>query len=118
MLELFDFFQQLLLDVFGHETISFWGTFRSRALLSKTDAIRNGKTASAPQRNGSEPFKKEYESEGWGTASLTIIRRFLGAVGVEEALQNQYGSDLIDDLAMTGGGAAGGVQMAVRFGGG
>ncbi len=37
-------------------------------------------------------------------------------MGVEEALQNQHGSDLIDDLAMTGGGAARGMEVAVRFG--
>ena len=86
--------------------------------MSKTSALRKGKGTSAPRRNGIRTLEKEYESEGWGTASLLIIRCFAGAVGVEEALQNQYGSDLIDDLAMTGGGAAGGVQMAVRFGGG
>ena len=56
------------------------------------------------------------------TASLPIIRCWFGAVGralgIEETLQNQYSSDLVDDLAMPGEGAAGGVQMAVRFGGG
>ena len=39
-------------------------------------------------------------------------------MGVEEALQNQHGSHLIDDLAMAGGGAAGGVEMAMGLGGG
>jgi hypothetical protein len=38
--------------------------------------------------------------------------------GVEEALQNQHGSDLVDDLAVGFAGAAGGVEMAVGFGGG
>jgi UPF0755 protein len=37
---------------------------------------------------------------------------------VEKALQNQYGSDLVDDCAVSSAGAAGGVQMAVSFGGG
>lgn len=39
-------------------------------------------------------------------------------MGVEEALQNQHGSDLIDDLAVGGKGAPGGVEMAMGFGGG
>ena len=38
------------------------------------------------------------------------------AVGVEEALQNQHGSHLIDDLAVCGGRAAGSLEMAVGFG--
>jgi hypothetical protein len=37
-------------------------------------------------------------------------------VGVEEALQNQHGSHLIDDLAMAGGGSAGGKEVAMSFG--
>jgi len=37
---------------------------------------------------------------------------------VQKALQNQHGSDLIDDLAMAGEGASGGVEMAVGLGGG
>ena len=49
---------------------------------------------------------------------MRIIRRVAGTVGVEKALQNQHGSNLIDDLAMAGEGAAGGVKMAVGFGGG
>jgi hypothetical protein len=53
-----------------------------------------------------------------GTASLTIIRRVRGAVGIEKALQNQHGSDLVDDLAVAGEGASGSVEMAVGFGGG
>ena len=35
---------------------------------------------------------------------------------IEEALQNQHGSHLIDDLAMAGGGAARGVEVAMGFG--
>lgn len=38
-------------------------------------------------------------------------------MGVEETLQNQDGSDLIDDLPVAGKGAAGGVKMAVGLGG-
>jgi hypothetical protein len=37
-------------------------------------------------------------------------------MGVEETLQNQHGSHLIDDLTMAGRGAAGGLKVAVRFG--
>jgi hypothetical protein len=55
---------------------------------------------------------------GWVTASLLIIRWLAGAVGVKEALQNQHGSDLVDDFAMAGEGSSGGVQVAVGFGGG
>jgi hypothetical protein len=36
-------------------------------------------------------------------------------MGIEKALQNQYGSHLVDDLAMPGERAAGGVQVAVGF---
>ena len=52
MLELFDLFQKLLFDVFGHESLFLLGAIPGRACSSKTDAIRNGKTASAPRRNG------------------------------------------------------------------
>lgn len=38
--------------------------------------------------------------------------------GVEEALQNKDGGHLVDDGAVFGPGASGGVQMAVGFGGG
>jgi hypothetical protein len=37
---------------------------------------------------------------------------------VEEALQYQYGSHLVDDLAMPGKGPSGGVEVAMGFGGG
>mgnify|MGYP001551720941 CR=1 FL=1 len=37
---------------------------------------------------------------------------------VEETLQYQYGSHLIDDLAVSGKGAASGVEVAMGFGGG
>jgi hypothetical protein len=82
--------------------------------LSKTSAIRKGR-ALPPRRNGIRTLEKEYESEGWGTASLLIIRCFAGAVGVEEALQNQHGSHLIDNLTMAGKGASGGVEVTVGF---
>lgn len=49
-------------------------------------------------------------------ASILIIRRQLGAVGVEETLQYQHGGDLVDDLAVAGKRAAGGVEMAMGFG--
>jgi hypothetical protein len=45
-----------------------------------------------------------------------IIRLFVGAVGVDKALQNQHGSDLVDDLTVARKGASGGVQVAVGFG--
>jgi len=45
-----------------------------------------------------------------------IIRLFTGAVGVDKALQNQHGSDLVDDFAVTGEGASGGVQVAMSLG--
>lgn len=37
-------------------------------------------------------------------------------MGVEETLQNQHGSDLVDDFPMAGKGAPGGMEMAVGFG--
>jgi len=39
-------------------------------------------------------------------------------VGVEEALQNQHGSELVDDFAMAGEGASGSMQVPMRFCGG
>ena len=39
-------------------------------------------------------------------------------MSVKETLQNQYGSDLVHDLAMAGERASGGMEMAVGFGGG
>ena len=36
-------------------------------------------------------------------------------MGVQKALQYQYGSDLVHDLAMSGKGAAGGVKVPVGF---
>jgi hypothetical protein len=61
--------------------------------------------------------EKEYESEGWGTASFLIIRRLRGAVGVEEVLQNQHCGDLVDDLAMAGKRTSGGVEVTVSLSG-
>ena len=37
-------------------------------------------------------------------------------MGIEKALQNQHGGDLVDDLAVTGEGTSRGVKMAVGFG--
>ena len=37
-------------------------------------------------------------------------------MSVEEALQNQYGSHLIDNLAVGGGGASGSLEVAMGFG--
>jgi hypothetical protein len=37
-------------------------------------------------------------------------------MGVEEALQYQYGSHLVDHLTVTGKGAAGGMEVAMGFG--
>jgi hypothetical protein len=45
-----------------------------------------------------------------------IIRLFAGAVGVDKALQNQHGSDLVDNFSMAGKGASGGVQVAMSLG--
>ena len=39
-------------------------------------------------------------------------------MGIEEALEDQDGGDLVDHGAMFGAGAAGSVEMAVSFGGG
>jgi hypothetical protein len=39
-------------------------------------------------------------------------------VGVEEALQNQHGSDLVDDFAMAGEGSSGSMQVPMGFCGG
>lgn len=38
-------------------------------------------------------------------------------MGVDKALQNQHGSDLVDDLAVARQGASGGVQVAMSLGG-
>ena len=45
---------------------------------------------------GSKPWKRSVKSEGWGTASALIIRRRARPVGIEETLQNQHRSHLID----------------------
>ena len=39
-------------------------------------------------------------------------------MGVHKALQNQHGSDLVDNLAVAGKGTSGGVEVAMGFGGG
>jgi len=83
---------------------------------SKRDALRNGIDRSGPREMGSKTLEGSMSPKAWGTALILIIRCGGGAVGVEEALQNQHGSDLIDDLAVVGGRAAGGVEMAVSLG--
>jgi hypothetical protein len=45
-----------------------------------------------------------------------IIRLFVGAVGVDKALQNQHRSHLIDDFPVARKRASGGMQVAVGFG--
>jgi hypothetical protein len=55
---------------------------------------------------------------GWD--AILLLRLYdagTGAPGVEKALQDQHGGDLVDHLAVSGGGASGGVQVAMGFGG-
>jgi hypothetical protein len=64
------------------------------------------------------PEKRSTSPKAGVPPYLMIIRLFAGAVGVDKALQNQHGSDLVDDFPMTGKGPPGGMQVAMGLGGG
>ena len=113
--ELFDLFQQLGFDVFRHCSQFPLGAVPSRAQATSC-AVRNGKNAAHRCEMGSRPSKKEYGFRRLGYRLFLIIRLFVGAVGVEETLQNQHGSDLVDDFPVFGKGASGDVEMTVGFG--
>jgi hypothetical protein len=83
----------------------------------RCSAEREERNRAAAKWGCENPQKRSTNPKPGVLPYLTIIRLFAGAVGVDKALQNQHGSDLVDDFPVAGQGAPGGVQVAVGLGG-
>src|SRR5581483_2939190 len=132
MLELFDFFLKLSFDVFRHATVPLGQVTLSR---SKAKPGRGGSATSNSARQGARERGREETDPRKGNRKRRhprpgprapfsrlydagVLAAAAGFLGVEIALQDQNSGDLVDHGPVLGAGAAGGVEMAVGFGGG
>lgn len=94
-----------------------WSRFCSRRRASEQNRTRRAGQPT-PERGTDRRINGNPGSGGRGTASQRLYDAVAGALRVKEALQYQHGGYLIDDLAVSGAGAARGIEVAVGFGGG